>query len=105
MALEKVKNVYLQCEFGISHAREAQNHSEAVELPNFAINLDLAALCPINLTLNAWFCFVSIHGRNNDLWPDFSNEVFDYSVFAHESMILDLSIKAHGRKRTLIQSG
>lgn len=102
MALEKVKDVYLQREFGISHAGEAQNHSEAVELSNFAIDLDLAALCPINLTLNARFCFISIYGRNIDLGPDSSNEVFDYSIFSCEPLILDLPIKAHGRKRMLI---
>ena len=98
MALEKVKDVYLQHEFGISHAGEAQNHSEAVELSYFAIDLGLAAFCPINLTLNARLCFISIYRRNIVLRSHFSNEVFDYAVFACESLILDLSIKAHGGK-------
>lgn len=96
VALDEGGGIGGEGEDRIPHSGIAEDHAEAVQFPPPSIDIQMAALAPVNLRLDAGFGLIPEDRRYTRGWPDLPDVVFDDGTFPAKSHLLDLAVDPGG---------
>ena len=91
VALEEGGGIRGEGEDHVPHSGIAEDHAETVQFPPPAIEIQIAALAPVDLRLDTGFGLIPEDCRHTRGWPDLPDVVFDDGTFPAKSHLLDLA--------------